>query len=59
MTAVVFSATDALASAGERGCFIDIGDGDGDGLVGGERAIGDLDGDVIDVVGTDVGRGSS
>ena len=54
MTAVVFSATDTR-STGERGCFIDIGDGDGDGLVGGERAIGDLDGDVVDVVGT-VGR---
>ena len=35
--------------------FVEIGDGDCDGLCIGRDSIGDLDRDVVDVVATDVG----
>ena len=55
MTAVVFSATDAVALLVTVGVWAGVGDGDGQGLAVGVGAVRDLHGDVIDVVGIRVG----
>src|SRR5207247_1565838 len=39
----------------DRGVVVDVGDRDGDRLGVGQRAVGNLDGDVVDVVASDIG----
>ena len=48
----------AAVGGDDRGIVVDVGDGDGDGLGVGQGAVGDLHGDVVDIVAAGIGRGS-